>query len=69
MAKTMKQALAQIATRSRCPCCGHLFEASLDEVKQKPKFDCPECGGKRDLREAAAWLEGHLRRTWLKRVA
>jgi DNA-directed RNA polymerase subunit RPC12/RpoP len=69
MARTIKQALAQISTLSRCPSCGHISEAKLGEVKQNPEFACPDCGGKRDLRESAAWLELRVRRDWLKRVA
>ena len=69
MARTIKQALAQISTLSRCRACGHVAEASLEAVKKEPCFECPECGDRRDLREAAAWLEVRVRRDWLKRVA
>ena len=69
MAKTISQALNQVATKSRCPCCGHINESTLGELKRKPKFACPSCGGDCDVREAVAWVEIHARRTWLKRVA
>ena len=69
MAKTIAQALAQVATKSRCPSCGHVIESTLGEVKKKPQFACPACGAERDVREAVAWVEIHARRTWLKRVA
>jgi transcription elongation factor Elf1 len=69
MAKTISQALNQVATKSRCPCCGHVTESTLGERKKQPRFACPSCGGKCDVREAVAWVELHARRTWLKRVA
>ena len=58
MARTIKQALAQISTISRCRGCGHVSEATLGELKVNPEFACPECGDKRDLREAAAVVRG-----------
>ena len=69
MAKTIAQALSQVATKSRCPCCGHEIESTLGEVKKNPKFACPSCGGDCDVREAIAWVEIHARKSWLKRVA
>jgi transposase-like protein len=69
MAKTIAQALNQVATKSRCPSCGHEVHSTLGEVKQKPRFACPSCGGDCDVREAAAWVALHARKTWLKRVA
>jgi transcription elongation factor Elf1 len=69
MAKTITQALSQVATKSRCPSCGHVVESTLDEVKKQPQFACPSCGDDCDVREAVAWVETHARRTWLKRVA
>jgi DNA-directed RNA polymerase subunit RPC12/RpoP len=69
MAKTITQALNQVATKSRCPDCGHVVESTFEEMKKQPRFACPCCGEKRDVREAVAWVEFHARRTWLKRVA
>ena len=69
MAKTIAQALNQVATKSRCPSCGHEVHSTLGEMKRKPQFACPSCGGGCDVREAAAWVELHARKTWLKRVA
>jgi transcription elongation factor Elf1 len=69
MAKTIAQGLNQVTTKSRCPSCGHVVHSTLGEVKLKPQFACPSCGGDCDLREAVAWVEVHARRTWLKRVA
>ena len=69
MAKTIAQALNQVATKSRCPSCGHEVRSTLGEVKRKPQFACPACGGDCDVREAVAWVEVHARKTWLKRVA
>lgn len=69
MAKTIAQALNQVAVKTRCPCCGHEIHSTLGEVKRQPQFACPSCGGACDVREAAAWVELHARKTWLKRVA
>jgi transcription elongation factor Elf1 len=69
MAKTIAQALNQIATKSRCPSCGHETHSTLGEVKRKPQFACPACGGDCDVREAVSWVEMHARKTWLKRAA
>ena len=69
MAKTIAQALNQVATRSRCPSCGHEVHSTLGEVKRKPQFACPSCGCDPDVREAAASVELHVRKTWLNRVA
>jgi transcription elongation factor Elf1 len=69
MAKTITQALHQVATKSRCPCCGHIIESTLGEVKKRPQFACPSCGGECDVREAVEWVEIHARRAWMKRVA
>ncbi len=69
MAKTIAQALQQVATKSRCPFCGHEMHSTLGEMKRQPQFACPACGGERDVREAVAWVEVHARRTWMKRVA
>jgi predicted RNA-binding Zn-ribbon protein involved in translation (DUF1610 family) len=69
MAKTIVQALNQIATKSRCTSCGHEVHSTLGEVKKKPQFACPCCGDDCNVREAAAWVELRVRKTWLKRVA
>jgi transcription elongation factor Elf1 len=69
MAKTIAQALQQVATKSRCPSCGHETNSTLGEMKRQPQFACPACGSDCDVREAVAWVEVHARRTWLKRVA
>ncbi|MFZ1070948.1 MAG: hypothetical protein WAN73_10015 [Methyloceanibacter sp.] len=45
MAKTIAQALNQVATKSRCPSCGHEVHSTLGEVKRKPQFACPSCDG------------------------
>ncbi len=69
MAKTLVQALNQLATLSRCPGCGHVVHSTIGRLKKKPKFACPTCGGDCDVREALAWAEAHARASWLKRVA
>jgi transcription elongation factor Elf1 len=69
MAKTITQALHQLATKSRCPSCGQVVESTIGRLKRKPQFACPSCGGDCDLREALAWAEAHARASWLKRVA
>jgi transcription elongation factor Elf1 len=69
MAKTLAQALNQLATLSRCPGCGHVVHSTIGRLKKKPKFACPTCGGDCDVREALAWAEAHARASWLKRVA
>jgi hypothetical protein len=43
--------------------------STLGEVKKKPQFACPCCGDDCNVREAAAWVELRVRKTWLKRVA
>lgn len=69
MAKTVAHTQDDVVTRSRCPCCGHVVESTLDAMKRKPQFACPSCGGDCDVREAVAWVEIRIGRTWLKRVA
>ena len=44
-------------------------EKTIAQLKKKPKFPCPSCGGDCDLREAVIWAEAHARKSWLKRVA
>jgi transcription elongation factor Elf1 len=69
MAKTLAQALNQLTTLSRCPGCGHAIHSTIAQLKRKPKFACPSCGGDCDVREAVIWAEAHARESWLKRVA
>jgi transcription elongation factor Elf1 len=69
MAKIVEQTRNDVATKSRCPSCGHEIHSTLEEVKKKPQFACPSCGGDCDLREAVAWVEMHVSQAWLKRVA
>jgi len=69
MARTIAQALAQVPTKSRCPSCEYEIHSTLGEVKRKPQFACPSCGGDCNVRESVAWVEAHARRTWLRRVA
>jgi transcription elongation factor Elf1 len=69
MAKTLTQALNQLATLSRCPDCGHAVHSTIGQLKKQPKFACPACGGDCDVRAAVAWAEAHARTGWLKRVA
>jgi transcription elongation factor Elf1 len=69
MTKSSEQNKNQVATKSRCPSCGHEIQSTLEEVKMKPQFACPSCGDDCDVREAVAWLELHISQSWLKRVA
>jgi transcription elongation factor Elf1 len=69
MSKIFEQTKNLVATKSRCPSCGHEVHSTLEAMKNKPQFACPSCGDDRDVREAVAWLEMHLSQTWLKRVA
>ena len=53
MANMIGQTLNHVATKSRCPSCGHEIHSTLDEMKRTPQFACPSCGDDCDVREAA----------------